>query len=114
MADPNQIVGASENRTDADKGSTAPSHHRAPAPKGSSEGKPPGQATNAAPAPKGEKGAKPTIENGAAPAPKQPRTPNPTYANATQFVSQYFRREAELSDLFWKAASAGFEAFKVR
>ncbi len=112
MASPNPTEATSESQSDATKRPPSPAtNDRAPAPKGSAGGKP---TTSATPLPKGQKGTKPTIDNGAAPAPKQPRTPNPTYANATQFVTQYFRREAELSDLFWKAASAGFEAFKIR
>src|SRR6185312_15048601 len=98
MASPNPTGAASEPQTDAtNKTSSSPTNERAPAPKGGAGDKP---TINASPVPKGQKGAKPTVEHGGTPAPKQPPVQNPTYGHASQFVNQYFRREAELSDLF--------------
>jgi hypothetical protein len=111
MGNTNDSASDTASHTDENR---AAGKQQAPSPKGGDAGKPTIAASSVSPEPKSARGSKPAIDaSSSAPAPKQGGVENPTYRDAKDYVNRYFRRQAELSDLFWKAANAGFEAFKI-
>jgi hypothetical protein len=87
------------------------STERAPTPKQPADGKPATGVLGSAPRPKSGVSSDP-IPAQSGPA-STGRLVNPTYSDAKSTIDEYFRREGEAAEQFWKAADAGFTAFNT-
>jgi hypothetical protein len=93
------------------KATISNSSEQAPAPKQAADGKPTIGAPGIAPRPKSSASSDSTAAQVGTAA--TGRLENPTYADARSTIDEYFRREGEAAEQFWKAANAGFTAFNT-